>query len=130
MKKIDTWLFIVFFAVLYLTFFWLISFVALPFLVSKFSINNTYAIYATALGVSFLASFLAAFGLRNYYVLPTSLLRLTAIIVVLQFILNAFNLFFEKPTISIIGDWFLTALGTWVVVYFAFKLSDSYFSKQ
>jgi hypothetical protein len=130
MKKIDTWLFILFFVVLYTGFFWFIHFVSLPYYAPLVLENNFYTVYTIALGISSLASFLAAFGLRSYYTLPTTLLKLTNAIVVLQFILNVLSVIFEKPTMGIVAGWVVTALVTWVVVYFSFKLSDTYFNKQ
>ncbi len=128
MRKIDTWLFIVMFAILYITLFLAATFILVP-LSTPMLVNSAIATYLMTFIVSSVACFLAAFGLRSYYLLPTSLIKLVNSIVILQFALNLLSMFSEKPTLYSLGGWLVTALGTWIVLYVSFRVSDRYFSK-
>lgn len=130
MVKIDTWLFVLMFMILYVAFFWLVDFTLLSFIISAIEMESFFTVYVVAITMSSLACFLAAYTLRSYYVLPTSLLRLITIITMLQFALNLFSVFFEKPDVSTVGGWFITALGTWLALFVSFWLSDQYFTKR
>lgn len=132
MRKIDTWLFIVFLIALYFTFFWLLGFASGSLFASLVLApeNSFYIISVIAFAISFLAYFLAAFGLRSYYLLPTSLTRLATIVVAVQLILGMVGMLFERQlTFAGLGSTLVSAIVTWLAVYLSFKISDRYFSK-
>lgn len=128
MRKIDTWLFIVFLIGLYLTFFWLINFLAIPIFNSTFLKNIGHASYILVPG-ALLAFFFSVFGLRSYYILPASPLKITNIIIATQTILFALSIFFIKPDISDLGIWLLNTGATWIVSYFSLTLADRHFRR-
>lgn len=128
MRKIDTWLFIVFFLAVYLGVFLILSFTLMP--IGFKLLAKEYLLNGFAFAVSVLACFLSAFGLRSYYELPTSLVRLAGIVVAFQLILNLLSSFWNTPKLTDFLLWVVIATGTWLTVYGSFYLSEKYFSKK
>lgn len=130
MRKIDTWLFIVFFLVAFMGIAFIVNVTLWPFLARIF---ESYGFY-TGIGASFilyiLICFVSAFGLRSYYAPPTSLVRLVSSIVLLQLFLNVISPFFTPPTLIDIVTWLVTAVSSWIVLYVSLYIADRYFTKH
>ncbi len=129
MRKIDTWLFIVLFGFLYLLLFWVASLSIIPLLAPLFAASTEVTVYVVSFMISIIICFIAAFSLRSYYFLPTSLIKLVTWIVVLQFVLSLPSSFSGTLTTQALVDWLLTAGTTWPIVYASFKIADRHFTK-
>lgn len=130
MRKIDTWLFIVFFLAAYTGIFIVANVTLFPVLSGIFISTPIHVAYCVGVILFMLICFVSAFGVRSYYALPTSVVRLVSIIVLLQLSLNALSAFFKQPTLTDVGTWLVTAVSTWVVLYGSFYLSDKYFTTK
>lgn len=83
-----------------------------------------------AITISVLACFISAFGLRSFYTLPASLIKLTNTVVSFQLLLNLTSIFWKDPNLTEVLLWGVVAVGTWFVIYGSFNISEKYFSKK